>query len=185
VFAAGVILASAEPFAHGLVETGEQFGVNKFLLVQWLAPLASEAPEMIIAILFVLRARPAAGLGTLVSSKVNQWSLLIASIPLVYAIAHGSLGGMHLDARQAEEITLTAAQSAFAIAVLANLQISRLEATGLLVLFLAQFGFGSEAARYGFSAAYGVLALGIVIFKAENRHALVLAIRETLRRPRR
>ncbi len=39
--AAGVILASAEPFAQSLVDTGEQFGIDTFLLVQWLAPLAS------------------------------------------------------------------------------------------------------------------------------------------------
>ena len=183
VYAAALILLSAEPFAHGLVETGQRFGLNKFLLVQWLAPIASEAPELIIAILFVLRARPAAGLGTLVSSKVNQWSLLIATIPLVYAIAHGSLAGLPLDARQSEEITLTAAQSAFGIAVLANLRISRSEAVALLVLFLAQFGFESQAARYVFSAAYGALAVGILVAKADNRRGLVASIRAALSLP--
>jgi cation:H+ antiporter len=30
-------------------------GVNEFLLVQWLAPIASEAPEFIVAIMFALR----------------------------------------------------------------------------------------------------------------------------------
>ena len=133
LFAAGVILASAEPFADGLIHTGEKLGIDKFLLVQWLAPLASEAPEMIIAILFVLRAKPASGLGTLVSSKVNQWSLLIATIPLVYAIAHRSFAAMPLDGQQVEEVFLTAAQSAFAVAVLASLSISRGEAMMLLV----------------------------------------------------
>src|SRR6185369_15814144 len=49
LFAAGVILLSAEHFAESLVDTGKQFGVDEFLLVQWLAPLASEAPELLIA----------------------------------------------------------------------------------------------------------------------------------------
>jgi len=185
VYAAALILLSAEPFAHGLVETGQRFGLNKFLLVQWLAPIASEAPEFIIAILFVLRSRPAAGLGTLVSSKVNQWSLLIATIPAVYAIAHHSIAGMPLDARQAEEITLTAAQSAFGIAVLANLRLGRAEAVGLMVLFLAQFGFESQAARYIFSALYGALTIGIVLVRADARAGLVASVRAAVAVPRR
>ncbi len=183
LFAAGMILISAEPFAHGLVETGEKFGIDKFLLVQWLAPLASEAPEMIIAILFVLRSKPGAGLGTLVSSKVNQWSLLIATIPLVYAIAHQGLSPMTLDSRQVEEVFLTAAQSVFAIAVLASLSISRGEALLLLVTFLAQFGFESTTVRYGFSAFYIVAGLTIAARQKESRDGLVSAIRAALTPP--
>jgi cation:H+ antiporter len=183
LFAAGVILASAEPFADGLVHTGSQFGINKFLLVQWLAPLASEAPEMIIAILFVLRMKPGPGLGTLVSSKVNQWTLLVATIPLVYAIARGGFHPMALDHRQVEEILLTAAQSAFAVATLANMKISRGEAAALLVLFLAQFGFESTAVRYGFSALYIVLFFVIALMKTEQRRGMLAAVRAALRRP--
>ncbi|MFN8558244.1 MAG: hypothetical protein U0531_13180 [Dehalococcoidia bacterium] len=41
LFAAGVILASAEPFAEGLVHSGTALGIDEFLLVQWVAPLAS------------------------------------------------------------------------------------------------------------------------------------------------
>ena len=185
LFAAGVILASAEPFAHGLVQTGERLGVDKFLLVQWLAPLASEAPEMIIAILFVLRAKPGAGLGTLVSSKVNQWTLLIATIPLVYAVAHRGFGPMSLDGRQVEEVLLTAAQSVFAIAVLANLSIGRGEALMLLVPFLAQFGFTSTATRYVFSAFYGAGALYLLARHPEARQGVARAARAALSRPRR
>src|SRR5690606_34930793 len=44
VYSAAVIFASAEPFAHALVSIGEDFGISEFLLIQWLAPLASESP---------------------------------------------------------------------------------------------------------------------------------------------
>ena len=54
-----VILASAEPFAEALVGSGAALGVDQFLLVQWLAPLASEAPEFIVAILFAVRGKAA------------------------------------------------------------------------------------------------------------------------------
>ncbi|MET0421263.1 MAG: sodium:proton exchanger, partial [Acidimicrobiia bacterium] len=78
-FAAGVIFACAEPFAESLVHAGEQAGVDTFLLVQWVAPLASEAPELLVAGLFAWRLQTSAGLGTLLSSKVNQWTLLVGS----------------------------------------------------------------------------------------------------------
>jgi len=183
VFAAAMILASAEPFAEGLVATGERFHISQFLLVQWLAPLASEAPEMIIAILFVLRAKPQQGLGTLVSSKVNQWTLLVGTLPLVYAIAHRSIAPMAMDSRQVEEVLLTAAQSLFAVSVLANLTISRAEASGLLVLFIAQFGFESRTIRYGFAFAYLALFLILIVKERENREGLLHAIRHTFMRP--
>lgn len=183
LFASAVIVLSAEPFADGLVHTGEKLGISSFLLVQWLAPLASEAPEMIIAILLVLRMRPGPGMGALVSSKVNQWTLLVATLPMFYAISLGSAKPLHLDGRQVEEVLLTAAQSAFAIAVLANLTISRAEALGLLVLFAAQFGFESTAVRYGFSAVY--LALFVLIFVTSRpaRQGLWLAVKDALQPP--
>ena len=71
-FAAVVIVASAEPFAQGLIATGRQLGVDEFLLVQWLAPLASEAPEFIVAILFAVRGKAGDAIGTLISSKVTS-----------------------------------------------------------------------------------------------------------------
>ena len=53
-FAKVVILLSAEPFAESLVSSGRVLGLDEFLLIQWLAPLASEAPAVVIAVLFVL-----------------------------------------------------------------------------------------------------------------------------------
>jgi cation:H+ antiporter len=183
VFSAIMILASAEPFAEGLVATGERFGIDKFLLVQWLAPLASEAPEMIIAILFVLRAKPEKGLGTLVSSKVNQWTLLVGTVPLVYAIAHRSVSPMALDPQQVEEVLLTAAQSLFAVSVLANMTLSRFEASGLLVLFLAQLGFVNRTVRYGFAFAYLLFFILLIVKEQENRRGLIHAIRHAFTKP--
>ena len=89
VFAAAVIVASAEPFANSLITTGTQLGLNKFLLVQWVAPLASEAPEFIVAILFAVHGKGSDAIGTLISSKVNQWTLLVGSLPLAYLAGGG------------------------------------------------------------------------------------------------
>ena len=84
------IFIAAEPFAEGLLATGRTFGIEEFILVQWLAPLASESPEFIVAILFALKAQPGTSMGALLSSKVNQWTLLVGMLPVVYAISAGT-----------------------------------------------------------------------------------------------
>jgi cation:H+ antiporter len=182
-----VILACAEGFAESLVETGSEFGISEFLLVQWLAPLASEAPELIIAGLFAWRLNTEAGLGTLVSSKVNQWTLLVGTLPIVFAISSNSLHGLPLDALQREELFLTAAQSAFAVAVLANRSISVKEAFTLLGLFLSQFVLGAvlpeslrAVERIGVGIVYLVLAAITIV---RQRHAIRPLIRDGFRTP--
>ena len=151
------IFTAAEPFANGLLHNAERLGVEKFLLIQWVAPLASEAPEFIVAIIFALRRNARAGLGTPISSKVNQWTLLVGMLPMVYAISGGHLQPMHLDARQAEELFLTAAQSLLGMVILANLRFGLGEAMLLLGLFLLQFVWPSPAVRVWLG--YGYLAV--------------------------
>jgi cation:H+ antiporter len=185
VFAAASILLVAEPFADGLREIGSEFGISTFLLIQWVAPLASEAPEMIIAILFTLRLKAQAGLGTLISSKVNQWTLLVGTLPLVFALGGGGgegfLNPMRMDARQMEEVFLTAAQSLFAVAVISNLTLNRWEATGLLVLFFGQFAVPIPAVRIGFGIVYIVLTVGILAFSRPSRRNLALSLVHVVR----
>lgn len=166
VVAAGVILLCAEPFAHNLVETGEAFGISEFLLVQWLAPLASESPELLVAGLYAWRLNTNAGLGTLVSSKVNQWTLLVGTLPIVFAIASSSTHGLPLDRLQRDELLLTAAQSLFAVAILNNLTLSNKEALSLFGLFWAQFilgGFLPDWERRAVAGVYLTLAVIILV----------------------
>ena len=167
------IFTAAEPFAEGLLATGRTFGVEEFILVQWLAPLASESPEFIVAILFALKAQPGTAMGALLSSKVNQWTLLIGMLPVVYAVSAGSAGAMHMDARQVEEMFLTAAQSIFAVAVLANLSFSLLEALVVFVLFWTQLLFPDPQFRFYYSFLYIVLAVGLVLVKKDVRDGFV------------
>ena len=87
---ATIILMSAEPFAEALVASGTALGIDSYFLVQWLAPLASEAPEFIIAVMFALRGNGAAAIATLIASKVNQWSPLVGSLPTAHALGGGS-----------------------------------------------------------------------------------------------
>ena len=140
LFAGVAILANARPFSESLIGTGALLHVNKFLLVQWLAPLASEAPEFIVAIMFALRGRADLALGSLISSKLNQWTLLVGMIPGVYAVSAGTLAHpIPLNTSQMHEIMLTAAQSLLAIVIIANLRFTIGQAGLLFILFMGQF----------------------------------------------
>lgn len=182
LFAGAVItiLACAEGFAESLVETGEHFNIDDFLLISLVAPLASEAPELLVAGMFAWRLNTNAGLGALVSSKVNQWTLLVGSLPIVFAISSGSLHGLPIDAVQREELFVTAAQSAFAVAVLASRSITVAEALGMLGLFLVQlvtkfpmFEAIHTEARITVGIVYLVLAMFLIYFQRRNIRPLL------------
>lgn len=181
LFSAAAIFASAEPFAESLVHLGEQLGISEFFLIQWLAPLASESPEVLVACLLAWRGRAAAGMGVLISSKVNQWTLLIGTLPVAFLVSAGDFGwtlGLPLDARQRDEIFLTAAQSAFAIAVFANLRMSRFEAAALLALFATQLFITNEHARVLYGLAYTALCIALL---AWNWRDIPRTLRDALR----
>jgi cation:H+ antiporter len=171
IFSAVTIFCSAEPFAESLVHIGEDFGVSEFLLIQWLAPLASESPEVLVACLLAWRGRAAAGMGVLISSKVNQWTLLIGTLPIAFLVSSGDFGftlGLPLDDRQREEIFLTAAQSAFAIAVFMNLRMGRAEAIALFVLFATQLFITNEQARVVYAGVYTLLCIALLILSRKQ-----------------
>jgi cation:H+ antiporter len=165
-----VILLFAHPFATSLEDAGLELGIDPFFIIQWLAPLASEAPELLVAGLFAWRLNTNSGLGTLVSSKVNQWTLLVGTLPIVFAISSASSHGLPISAGQREELFLTAAQSFFAVAIMSNLSLSLREAGYLFGLFWAQFIIGAfvpeslhAAERIGVGVLYLLLGAAYIL----------------------
>jgi len=165
LLAAGIVVMAAKPFADGLVQTGETLGIDQFLLVQWLAPLSSEAPELIVATIFAWRLHAAEGLGMLLSAKVNQWTLLVGSLWVAYTLGGGGGAPLPLDDRQTEEFLLTSAQALLAFAVLADLRFGLWEAAAIFGLFILQFPFPTTDVRLVFSAVYIVVALALLVRK--------------------
>jgi cation:H+ antiporter len=175
VVSAGLILATAHHFVESLIAGGEALRMNKSLLIQWLAPLASEAPEFVVVILLTLRGRSEMGFGAFVSSKINQWTLLVGGIPVAYGISsafhgHGFQWQMELDDHQVAELWLTATQGLYACATIIDLHFSLSQALVILGLFTVQFA-GTLALEFTgrhswiepfhlwSSGLYGVLAL--------------------------
>ncbi len=181
LFAGYAIFISAEPFADSLVAVGRSRAIDEFVLVQWVAPLASESPEFVIAIIFASRLRGGMGLGALISSKVNQWTLLVGALPIAYCIASTSFRGLPLDARQTEELYLTSAQSLFATLLICNLEITRTEAVILAALFGVQLVFPSTDVRLAFCALYLAIFLGLLIHSPVRRRALLDLLRTPAR----
>ncbi|WP_239090968.1 sodium:proton exchanger [Asanoa iriomotensis] len=187
VVAAAVILLTAERFAESLVETGAQLGISEFLLVQWLAPLASEAPELLVAGLYAWRLHTSEALGALVSSKVNQWTLLVGTLPIVFAASSGGWSGLPIEAAQREELLLTAAQSLLAVALLVGRTLTVRSALLLLGLFVAQFALSAAVPSSWrgrelvvLSVVYLVLAAATLI---RNRRLVVPLFRDGLVTP--
>ncbi|QGN31674.1 sodium:proton exchanger [Microlunatus sp. Gsoil 973] len=176
--AAAVILLCAEPFANALVASGRILGVDQFLLVQWLAPLASEAPELIVAVIFAVQGKAAGAIGMLISAKVNQWTMLVGSLPIAYLIGGGG-SSLPMDGRQTEEFILTAAQTLLGIAVLLKLRFPRWLAWTLLGLFVCQFVIPGTTGRLILSAVFGVLAVGALIV---NRREILPTLLAPFRR---
>jgi cation:H+ antiporter len=172
VVSGAVILLCAKPFADNLVAAGTELGVDRFLLVQWLAPLASEAPEFIIAVIFAARGKGTAAIATLISSKVNQWTLLIGSLPVAHMLGGGGFS-LALDSRQVEEVLLTAAQTLMGVALILALRFPRGAAWALLVLFMVQFPIVSTPGRLVLCGIYAAVAIaGLIV----NRRYLVATL---------
>ena len=170
IYSAAVILVAAEPFVDALVETGGELGIEEFVLIQWLAPLASESPEIIIAVLFGLRANPVAGLSTLISAEVNQLTLLIGSMVVVFSISAGQPLNFPLDPRQSVEFLLTSTVSVLAIVMVYPRLVSWRSAVVLLGLFVVHLFFLDKEERLIFSYIYLGLAAALLVW---NRRRIV------------
>lgn len=174
-FSAMVILLAVKPFAKGLEVLGPRIGLSSFFMIQWVAPLASESPEFIATAYLVRKLRTTSAFNTLISSKLNQWTLLIGTLVVVYSLSLGYYDVLKFNQQQAGEIWLTAAQSFFAITLLVDFEISVREAVALLGLFAFQFlpVFQSYSGLLLYSGVY--ILLGVVILWVRRTEVYELA----------
>lgn len=137
----GVILFFAvDPFLKSMLGLAVFFGVSQFVFVQWVAPFLSEFPEKLSAFYWARRKDHAPmALMNFVSSSINQWTILTATIPFIFAWSLGEPSAVPFDYHQRSEILLTIAQSLLGFVFLLNMKFSWWEATGLFVLWLIQF----------------------------------------------
>lgn len=131
-----------EPFVDSLFALASTLGVSEFLFIQWVAPFASEFPEFFSSFYWArsIDGAPMA-LMNLVSSNINQWTLLSAMLPVVLSIGHGSIVPLAFSAEQRLEYIMTLGQALLGLMFLANMEFAWWEAAGLFALWLVQFIF--------------------------------------------
>jgi cation:H+ antiporter len=160
VYAAGTVLVTAEPFANATLLTGQTVGVSPYMLVQWLVPLATEMPELVIALVLILHGRAGQAVAVLLSSAVSQWTLALGSLPLAYVAGAGQ-GPLPLLGREQVELLLTTGQGLLAVAVLVTLRQEARDAVLMLTLFVVQAAIPGVAIRAALTVGYLVLAVDI------------------------
>lgn len=135
-----MIRYSAEPFVGSLLAIAAVIGVPSFVAVQWLAPIVSEFPEMASTVYFARTVdRAPMALMNMVSSNINQWTLLIAMLPIVFSASAGHVATIPLDAQQQLQLLMTLGQALVAAMFLINMELVWWEAIALLVLFVIPF----------------------------------------------
>ena len=137
-----LIYLSAEPFLGSLLAISAMLGVPSFVFVQWVAPLVSEFPEKVSAFYWARTVdRASMALMNMVSSNINQWTLLAAMLPIVYSISRGRLSMIPLNGQQELELLMTIGQSLIGMVFLVNMELTWWEAAALFGLWGVQFGF--------------------------------------------
>jgi cation:H+ antiporter len=139
--AGGVLLFfSAHPFLYSMLAIAASLNVSTFVFVQWVAPFLSEFPEKLSAFYWARKVSTAnVALMNMVSSNINQWSILSAMIPILFVISAGTIRPLQFDAMQRQEILLTILQSFLGFLLLLNLELRFHEALLLFALWVIQF----------------------------------------------
>lgn len=141
-FLAGGLLIyyTAEPFLGSLVAIAGAMGIPSFIVIQWLAPIISEFPEFASTFYFARQEKKAStAIMNIASSNINQWTLLVAMLPVVFSLSRGSISSFSLDDQQRLELLLTIGQSFLGMVFLVNMSIAWWEALAIFLLFAGQF----------------------------------------------
>ena len=142
MFAGGglILYFAAHPFLESLKAIAVGLEISTFVFVQWVAPFLSEFPEKVSAFNWARRVTTAPmALMNMVSSNINQWTMLAAMLPIAYGFALGHAGTIFFDEHQRVEILMTIGQSLLGALLLANMRFAWWEAALLFTLWLVQF----------------------------------------------
>ncbi len=158
IIGALILWYAAHPFLHSMLALAISLGVSEFVFVQWMAPFLSEFPEKLSAFHWARTVKKAPmALVNFVSSSINQWTILVATVPFIYSCGVGHIAPIVFDEHQRTEILLTIVQSYLGFLFLASMGFSWWEAAGLFGFWIVQFFVPSV--REEITLVYGVWAL--------------------------
>lgn len=184
LFAAGgaILYLAAHPFVDSMKALAIILGVPSLIMIQWVAPFLSEFPEKVSAFNWARTVKKSPlGVMNMVSSSIMEWTLLVALVPVAYAIGLGrmdrSLDMLLFSETQQMEVLLTIAQAFLCFFFLADMRLTWWEALGLLALWLVQMVLPHS--RLEVTIAYGVwvtIELGMFIARPRSLRAVPLFV---------
>ncbi|MBI3950286.1 MAG: hypothetical protein HY314_07520 [Acidobacteria bacterium] len=141
----GIILYFvAHPFLESMLALAVSLGVSNFVFVQWVAPFLSEFPEKVSAFYWARKVTGAPmALMNMVSSNINQWTVLAAMLPIVFCLSAGEVKPIVFDHHQRLEILLTISQSMLGMVLLSNMRFAWWEALVIFTLWGVQLVFSN------------------------------------------
>jgi len=169
------IYVTVHPFLDSMIGLATLLGISQFVFVQWVAPFLSEFPEFVSTSNWA-RSRGKAGMAlmNMVSSNVNQWTVLAAMIPIVYSASLGHPATVPLHEHRVE-LMLTVLQGLLGVILLGNFDFKAHEAVGLFVLWAVQFAVPHW--REEISIVYALwlmLEIGSVTWRPDRLKAFVV-----------
>jgi cation:H+ antiporter len=177
--------AVAHPFLTAMETVALSIGVSQFAFVQWVAPFLTEFPEKVTAVYWsrTVKLAPMALLN-MVSSTVNQYTALVAMIPIAYALSVGAPAAIPMDPLHRTEIFLSFATTLFGVACLLKLRFTRVNAYVMVGLFLLQFFYKGPIDLPTFGLGSGLSVTSIESHTAIAWAYIVLAVGEVARHGR-
>ncbi len=179
VLGGALLLVSAHAFVESMLALAIAAGVAPFVFVQWVAPFLSEFPEKLSAFNWARQITKAPmAVMNLVSSTINQWSILSALIPVIYSISKGAPSTLVFDEHQRLEILLTLLQSVLGWLLLVNLDLRAFEAGILFVFWFVQFAVPStRSLMVGVYGAWCGVEILMILLGRRRPRAVVAAWR--------
>jgi len=153
VLGGGILFLTVHEFIESLKAIAPMVGLSAFFFIQWVAPFMSEMPEKVSAFTWASKEKRAPmALMNFLSSNLNQLTVLVAMVPIVFALSAWMAGAtppeaqpadlgptIHFNHAQWSEVLLTVTQAALCLVLLLNMKFEWMEAVGMFVLFFIQF----------------------------------------------
>lgn len=161
-YAALTILVTAVPFGDAVLGAGGLVGISPYLLLQWIVPVATEMPELVVAFVLLTHGRGGQSIAVLLAGAVSQFTLALGTLPLAYAAGVAS-GPLPLAGRERIELVLTIGVALYAVASLLSLRLSRGDSSIMLTLFAGQLLVPSVFVRFVFAVVFWAIAIDLLL----------------------
>lgn len=174
-FAGCVLLLCAVPFGHSVLGIGTSIGLSPFLLLQWIVPIATECPELVVAYILLTHGRGGQSIAILLAGAVSQYTFALGTLPLAYELGVAT-GPLPLAGRERVELFLTVGVALYAVGALIGLRLSRGDSAIMLTLFLGQLLVPTVLTRMLFAIAFWAIAIDVMIAERRQLPSLLKAL---------